>query len=200
MSPDTPRIVRVLEIIKTNYSVGLMYLPILHNPGYRNVLKEHRVVVKQNAQLSIVLPGNSYKEVEGERIYYVDLIPNLPDPKPQEVDASFKALAHEFGTMLVRNVTLDAYEQLYDYCESSGQLDTMQSQDWYLFARLVRHALTHDQHWGFKERDLKKLPVTWRGRTITPEMNGQDVLMEFYGWFEAIELVEDMLTFSRELD
>ena len=200
MSEETPRIVRVLEIIKTNYSVGLMYLPLLHNPAYRKVLSKHRVVVKENAQLTIVVPGNVYQEVEGERIYYVDLLSHLPNPSSEEIEAGFKYLAHEFGKMLVRTVTLDAYEQLYDYCETTGQLDKLQRQEWYLFARLVRNALTHDQHWGFKDRDLKKLPVTWRGRKITPEMNGQDVLMEFYGWFEAIEMIEDMLTFARGLD
>jgi len=200
MPAPESRIVRVIEVIKTNLSVGLMYIPLLRNPEFRSVVTAHRVVVKENAQLVIVRPGSSYQEVEGERFYYVDLIPSEANPTPGDVELAFSELAKEFGKMLVRNVTLDTYEQLFDYCESTGQLDGLQAQDWYLFARLVRHALTHDQHWRFSPRDLARLPVTWRDRTIKADMDGEDILMEFYGWFETIELLEDMLTFARTLD
>ena len=120
MSPSEPRIVRVIEIIKTNFSLGLMYIPLLRNPEYRSVITAHRVVVKENAQLVIVKPGESYHEKEGERVYYVDLTPSLPNPSPQDVEAAFSELAKEFGKMLVRSVTLDAFEQLYDYCERTS--------------------------------------------------------------------------------
>lgn len=199
MNSSPPRIVRVLEIIKTNYTLGLMYLPILHDPQYSGVINAHQLVVKKNAELVIVRPGNAYKEVAGEKVYHVNLTSSLPNPSPQQVNETLSLLAGEFSKMLVRVVTLDSYEQLYDYSESTGQLDALQAQDWYMFLRLVRHALTHDQHWGFRERDLAKLPVTWRGRTIEVDMDGKDVLMEFYGHFEMIELLEDMYAFAETL-
>ena len=120
MSPDQPKIVQTLEIIKTNFSVGLMYLPILRNPQYQGLITAHRVVVKQNAQLEIVLPGHDYEEVPGEKVYHVNLTPSLPDASPEQVSAGFAFVATEFSKMLVRNVTLDSYEQLYDYCETTG--------------------------------------------------------------------------------
>ena len=179
MSPDESRIVRVLEVIRTNFTLGLMYVPILRNPEYRGLITAHRVVVKENAQLVIVPPGRTYQEVPGEKVYHVNLTANLPGPNPEQVSVAFGFLANEFGKMLVRNVTLDAYEQLYDYCETTGQLGSLQSQPWYLFARLVRHALTHDQHWLFRKRDLAKLPVTWKERTIEANMGGKDIMVEF---------------------
>ncbi len=62
----------------------------------------------------------------------------------------------------------------------------------------ARH--THDQHWRFSPTVLGKLPVTWRGRTIQGDMDGEAIINEFYGWFETIELLEDMLAFARTLD
>jgi len=200
MSAEQPGIVRTLAIIKTNFSIGLLYLPILYNPQYRGLITAHRVVVKQNAQLVIVLPGNTYDEVPGEKVYHVNLTPSLPNPTAEQVSAAFGLVATEFGKMLVRNVTLDSYEQLYDYCDTTAQLAALQAQPWYLFARLVRHALTHDQHWRFSKRDLAKLPVTWNGRTIEAEMDGKDIMREFYGYFETIELLDEMNAFAQTLN
>lgn len=199
MNSKPPRIVRTLEVIRTNLSVGLMYLPVLRNPQYRGLITAHRVVVKQNAQLVIILPGHAYNEAPSEKVYHVNLTPSLPNPTPDQLEIAFEFLGSEFGKMLVRNVTLDSYEQLYDYCETTGQLAALQAQSWYLFARLVRHALTHDQHWRFSKNDLARLPVTWKGKTIEPGMDGKDIMVEFYGYFEAIELLEEMYAFAQTL-
>lgn len=176
-----------------------MYLPILHNPQYRGSIVAHRVVVKQNAQLVIVLPGHTYQGPSDEKVYHVNLTASLPNASSEQVAEGFRFMANEFGKMLVRNVTLDSYEQLYDYCETTGQLATLQAQPWYLFARLVRHALTHDQHWRFSKKDLAKLPVTWKGRTIEASMDGKDIMVEFYGYFETIELLDEMYSFAQTL-
>jgi hypothetical protein len=76
---QAPRnIVRTLEIIKTNFSLGLMYLPILINPNFRGAIFAHKVMVKRDAQLVIVPPGQEYQPAPGEGFYPVNLEANAP--------------------------------------------------------------------------------------------------------------------------
>ena len=63
--------------------------------------------------------------------------------------------AMEVAKMGLRNLTSDAYEATFEYCEASGLLPQMQAQDWYQFARVIRNSLTHTQQFRFHPRVLK---------------------------------------------
>jgi len=64
---------------------------------------------------------------------------------------------------------------------------------------MVRNSLTHTQHWKFVPRDLKKLPVSWRGKTIEAHMQGQELSFDFYDSWDACELWAEMNTFAEGL-
>ncbi len=105
----------------------------------------------------------------------------------------------EASKMLLRNLTLDGYESVYNYCDETGQLAQLQSQDWYQFYRLIRHCLTHTQKWKFPDRVKKKLPVTWQGRTINASDEGTEPTFEFFDWYAGLELFNEMRDFARTL-
>lgn len=107
--------------------------------------------------------------------------------------------AMELAKMALRNMTSDTYEAVYDYCESHGQLPSMQVQDWYQFARVIRNSLTHTQCFKFHSRVLAILPVTWKGRTIDASMNGLEVPFTFFDWHVGEELFNDIFEFAGTL-
>ena len=104
--------------------------------------------------------------------------------------------AMEVAKMGLRNLTSDAYEATFDHCERTGQLEAMQSEPWYQFARVIRNSLTHTQEFRFRPSVLKNLPTTWRGREISASMDGSEVPFTFFDWHVALELFDDIYEFS----
>ena len=114
-------------------------------------------------------------------------------------DFNLDRAALEFSKMLLRNFTLDCFEAVKNYCDETGQLDLLRSQPWYQFTRLMRNSLTHPQTWHFRDGDRKKLPVTWRDKTIDENMEGREPDFCFYDWWDGCELWEEMNTFASSL-
>ena len=107
--------------------------------------------------------------------------------------------AMELAKMALRNMTSDTYEAVFEYCEAHGQLPSMQAQDWYQFARVIRNSLTHTQFFRFHPRVLAILPVTWKGRTIDASRNGIEVPFTFFDWYVGLELFKDIYEFAGTL-
>lgn len=97
-------------------------------------------------------------------------------PSPR-IDSMQKAIRHTELT-LMRSATTEVFELLKAYCQQSNQLQTMESEPWFKFIRLVRNALNHDFKLRFSSSDLQSLPIEWNGIQITEKDNGQEVTLD----------------------
>jgi len=180
---------RTLKTICSNFSTGLICHGLLQTLT-SEVIKSNRVILKEDG-LYIVRSGQSLQMAPNESFYEVQC------GGPAKWNINHAAL--EFAKMLLRNFTIDSYEALFAYCESTGQLPPMQAQPWYQFARMVRNSLTHTQHWKFRQGNLSKLPVSWHGKTINASMDGKMLDFDFYDWYDGCELWSEMYQFAETL-
>ncbi len=70
---------------------------------------------------------------------------------------------------------------------------------WYWFASVVRNAVSHNYRYEFNKSDLKRLPLTWRGATLSAEMQGQAVDYQTFWHKEGCELFLEMQDFALAL-
>jgi hypothetical protein len=99
-----------------------------------------------------------------------------------------RSMIENFVKSCYRACLCESWDAIKKYCESTGQLETLQQQCWYNFARLVRNALSHDFTFVFFPSDMKKLPVTWAGRTIVPDMEGSPITFRFLDFEDVLRL------------
>ena len=176
--------------IRSNFAFGLQFWGLLRNSQTADIVKLHRVMVKTDGIYAIP-PGKSMHIPEGEQFYALELAgPTQPD---------FNHAAMEFVKMQLRTFTTESFEKLKGYCDSTDQMEPMQKQPWYQFARMVRNCLKHSQYWKFNKYDLSILPVAWHGKTIEAGMNGKEMTWEFYDPFDALELWDEMYDFGKTL-
>lgn len=103
----------------------------------------------------------------------------------------------EFLTMFLRALLKESFEVIRDYASNSKQDSLFSSQPWFQFARMIRNCISHDFHFGFTGYDRKLLPVSWKGRTIDSELDGQPVKIEFLGYDGPWELFNEMQQFAE---
>lgn len=180
-----------LETIRGNYTLGLLFCGLLRNPKTRSTITLNRVFLTQ-ARTWVFFPEQPISLPPNEKHYEL----RIGGPDDQ---SGMDHMIDQFSTMLLRNLILDTFEVIRDYCKATGQLQLMRSQPWYQFARLLRNAVTHDQCWIFKDYDRSILPACWRGKCIEVGMEGQEVKTAFFGWFDGCELFLEMFTFAKDL-
>lgn len=61
------------------------------------------------------------------------------------------------------------------YCHRTGQLQTLKSQPWFQFWRILRNCWSHDMTFNFNPDEKAVLPVTWSGVTLDISLNGQQL-------------------------
>lgn len=105
----------------------------------------------------------------------------------------------EFAKMSLRALIKESFELLRDYCKSSGQNNSLKTQSWYQFARLIRNCLSHNFKFEFNGYDRNLLPVTWDQRSITISMEGTYLDLVFFGYDKAWELFQEMRAFTNVL-
>lgn len=176
--------------IRSNFSLAIFCHCLIRRIKPEDIAAMDRVVIGEDGLYCI--PRGKQVPAEAGSFYDVGFAGSP--------DFNLSRAGMEFAKMALRNFTLDSYEVLFDYCEQTNQLSRMQTQPWYEFARMVRHSLTHTQHWVFKRRkDLARLPVSWRGKTIEASMKGQELTCDFYDWWDACELWGEMYAFAETL-
>jgi hypothetical protein len=95
---------------------------------------------------------------------------------------------------LTRNLLKEVFRLAQSYCSNSNQLNEMESNDWYQFARLIVNSLSHDFKWRFHKKDKQHLPLAYKGETLKLELDGQDIHMRLQ---VLIELVDEIISFSK---
>ena len=101
---------------------------------------------------------------------------------------------NEFVKGGMRNFIKETFELINGYCKETNQ-DFSQWKN-HLFAKTLRNTLSHNFKIKIKDpKELCKLPLSWNGRTITPEMNNSFLDLSFFGYAEAWELYTEMKSF-----
>ena len=107
--------------------------------------------------------------------------------------------ANHFLTSQLRSYTIDTFEAVRKYCTRTGQHDEFKKQPWYQFARLTRNGSAHSLRWKFNATDIKLLPVTWHGKTLTAALQDQPIGGAEYDWYDAIKLGSEVARFVAAL-
>lgn len=98
------------------------------------------------------------------------------------------------------------FEMLRDYCNDydsfTGReelLPRLWSAEWYVYAWAIRNAASHNFLFNFRGAIKSRLPTTWHGITITPEMEGTPLSWNTFGARPGHALVLTMRAFATEL-
>ena len=101
----------------------------------------------------------------------------------------------EFLKSQIRALIKESFEIIKDYCVETGQDKKLYSEPWFQFARIIRNCLSHNFKFKFKDYDRRFLPVTWKTKTITADMHGQHLDLNFFGYVEMWELFVEYQNF-----
>lgn len=74
---------------------------------------------------------------------------------------------------LTRNHLKEVFRITQSYCSQTKQLELMEKESWYQFARIVTNSLSHNHKLEFNNTDKKFLPVSYGESKITLDMGGQ---------------------------
>ena len=176
-----------LKTVRSNYSLGLLCFGVLSNPKTKSIILKNRVIIREDGLN--VIPPNSSLTIPPNEIFYEVSVHNWSKNKMEQANM-------EFAKMFLRNLTLDSFEAIRNYCDRSSKKSELEAQTWYWFTHLLRNALTHNQHWEFSSGHLKRMPVTWRDKTIDASMDGKELTFDFYDWYDGVLLWEDINEFA----
>ena len=84
------------------------------------------------------------------------------------------------------------------YCHETGQLDSLKSQPWFQFWRILRNCFAHDMVFNFNEAEKALLPVTWSGVTIDLSINNKHLTHGKCSREKLRELLKASRTFIEE--
>jgi len=108
-----------------------------------------------------------------------------------------REILDNFHKVFLRFYIRESFELIKDYCEKTNQLVLLRKQAWYHFARLIRNCLGHNFKWVFKPYDKSLLPISLRTLTITEEMEGKPLSLDFFNQSHAWNLHTDMSLFVK---
>lgn len=104
----------------------------------------------------------------------------------------------EFRKMMMRTLIAESYGHIKKYCEQTDQYAALKTEPWYEFSRLIRNFLSHNCKFEFNKYDRDRLPISWRERTISIEMDRQSVDLNFFGDVQTWELFQDFADFVEK--
>jgi len=103
----------------------------------------------------------------------------------------------EYQKMLMRTLIKESFEHIKDYCTLTDQFAALKAEPWYEFARLIRNFLAHNCRFEFNKYDAERLPVKWRNKTITIDLDRKTPDFSFFGEVETWELFQDFENFVK---
>ncbi len=89
----------------------------------------------------------------------------------------------------------EGHELVTDYCKREGLYSDLSAQSWWQFSRLIRNVLSHNFCFRLNDKDMKLLPLSWQGKTIDASVDGQPLMMSFFGYADAWRLFLEYETF-----
>lgn len=96
-----------------------------------------------------------------------------------------------------RILIVACYESLKDILEEDKKWSKIQQVPLMNIFRHVRNAATHDNHFNIRGvKDLRELPLTWRGKIINSNTIGKELFFEWFSLGDIEYFLEDI---SKEI-
>jgi hypothetical protein len=134
---------------------------------------------------------NLSMEVNGQWLSFSDIADELErDPNP--ITSAF----------VLNQLHTSIRAPLEDYDKITGEpllLGRLRSAPWYVYARAIRNAVSHNFHFRFDANFRKLLPTTWRGITISVEHDGTRISWDTFGNKPGYRLLLEMKSFAEML-
>jgi hypothetical protein len=154
-----------------NFNIGLSALALLNGQGAIDLLKRSRMSFK----------GKTFDFVETAELF--------SDAKQAEI------MTNEFAKMLFRATIRELFEIIKKHCITGEIPIKVKEQSFYQFGRIIRNAFSHNMAFTFKKYDKSILPVVWRGKSITSDMENTILSFDFFGYQDAFNLLGDFEEF-----
>jgi len=142
----------------------------------------------------------SAMKIRDKWILFADLAKMLEQQTQREV------ITADFILNQLHALIRAPFELLRDYCEDFDKaVPTLHLQNdlkntaWYYFTKLIRNAISHNFRFEFNKQDKWRLPVTWNGITITPNMDGEAITYEALWHNSGYALFLEMRVFAEAL-
>ena len=156
---------------KNNFILGLASLALLADPDARSLLNE------KSADFS------------GYSVSFDQVAALLGS----EIDRQIAL--EEFAKSVLRCLLKEGHELVADYFKREGLFSDLSAQSWWQFSRLIRNALSHNFCFRLNDKDIKLLPLSWQGKTIDASVDGQPLILSFFGYADAWRLFLEYETF-----
>ena len=170
---DKAALVSQLENAKNNYVLGLAAISLFGSPETYPILQKKQAAFgRYTVQFAQV----------------VHMFQNVSDR-----DITIR----EFLTSQIRALIKESFEMIKDYCDDTEQNAVFKGEPWHQFARMIRNCLSHNFKFEFNKYDRGLLPVSWGKQTITIDMDGQHLKLDFFGYVETWELFQEYEQFVK---
>lgn len=103
----------------------------------------------------------------------------------------------QFLLMGLRTFHKELFEMIKNYCDDTKQMNLLKEEKWYHFARLIRNCLSHDNKFVFSPFDKSLLPLSWKDKTITLDMDGKILMVSDYDLSDHFKMYEEMINFVK---
>ena len=116
-----------------------------------------------------------------------------------ESDELLALATNQLRKSVLRNCLKEMFELVKTYGLETNQIKLLRASPWYQFLRMIRNSLSHDFCVRYNENDLKQLPITWSGLTLTVTMNGGELPMAgFLTRMKTLELMDDVILYIEQ--
>ncbi len=96
---------------------------------------------------------------------------------------------------ILRSFIKDTFETAKFYAKETNQLPKLKKANWYDFTRIIRNCLEHDFRLGFRDNDLKILPVKWCDKEISIDMDNKPLPVQVMNEAYAKLLYDDIFQY-----
>jgi hypothetical protein len=141
-----------------------------------------------------------HMKARGEWISYADLAEKL------QKDPDRNIIVSDFNLTHLHTLIRAPLEVLRDYCEDydaevpeARLYATLKATGWYLFATLIRNAVSHNYRYEFSNGTRQMLPLTWNGFALTQDLQGKPIDYETFWYKGGYELFLEMKDFATTL-
>jgi hypothetical protein len=106
-----------------------------------------------------------------------------------------KLACSEFVKMGLRAFIKESFELIKNYTDLTNQSQKFQNQKWFHFARIIRNCLSHNFYFKFNTKDKKILPVSFKNKIITIDMDNTPLTKSLLSPVDAWDLFNEMKLF-----
>ncbi|GAB5500793.1 MAG: hypothetical protein PsegKO_31040 [Pseudohongiellaceae bacterium] len=109
-------------------------------------------------------------------------------------------LIEEYSNAFVRTLIRESTEAITTYANDTHQYSLIEFSDTFNFARIIRNSFSHNyviSYSKFYKQILASQIITWGGKSLTLQMEGDPLEKTFFGYEDAVLLFKDLREMCR---